>query len=113
MEVTYQETRAHLGLETQRQWSDPAIDRTTPILLGLFSWTTLAANLLRLTEPLTHRAGAWYPRQAPTFADAIALVRRQLWHATPGFSKSRPAGERREIPPSTHERLVDAVAYAA
>ena len=36
--------RTHLGVETQRQWSDLAIARTTPALLGLFSWTTLAAG---------------------------------------------------------------------
>ena len=37
LEVTFQEVRTHLGVETQRQWSDRAIARTTPILLGLFS----------------------------------------------------------------------------
>ncbi len=46
VEVTFEEVRAHLGVETQRQWSDKAIERTTPILLGLFSWVTLAAHLL-------------------------------------------------------------------
>ena len=47
LEVTFQEVRAHLGVETQRQWSDRAIARTTPALMGLFSWITLAAHLLR------------------------------------------------------------------
>ena len=42
----FQEVRTHLGMETQRQWSDLAIARTTPVLLGLFSWTTLAAHAL-------------------------------------------------------------------
>ena len=41
LEVTFQEVRTHLGVETQRQWSELAIARTTPALLGLFSWTTL------------------------------------------------------------------------
>ena len=36
-EVTFQEARAHLGVETQQQWSDLAIERTTPVLLGLYS----------------------------------------------------------------------------
>ena len=44
LEVTFQETRAHLGVETQRQWSDLAIIRTTPALLGLFSLVTLWAH---------------------------------------------------------------------
>ena len=37
LEVTFQEVRTHLGVETQRQWSDLAIARTTPVLLGLFA----------------------------------------------------------------------------
>ena len=46
MEVTYQEVRAHLGVENQRQWSNRAIAtaRATPILMGLFSWIALAAH---------------------------------------------------------------------
>jgi hypothetical protein len=35
-EVTFAVARRHLGMETQRQWSDKAIARTTPALLGLF-----------------------------------------------------------------------------
>ena len=37
----FREVRARPGVETQRQWPDRAIARTTPILRGLFSWTTL------------------------------------------------------------------------
>ena len=44
VEVTFQEARTHLGLETQRQWSDKAIARTTPCLLALFSIVTLLAG---------------------------------------------------------------------
>jgi hypothetical protein len=50
-EVPFQETRAPRGLETQRQWSDPAIQRTTPALLGLFCLLTLWAHDLD-TDPL-------------------------------------------------------------
>ena len=32
---TFQEEREHLGVETQRQWSDLAMPRPTPVLLGL------------------------------------------------------------------------------
>ena len=46
LEVTFHEVRTHLGVETQRQWSDLAIARTTPALLGLFSWTTLVVQQL-------------------------------------------------------------------
>ena len=44
IEVTFEETRAHLGVETQRQWSDLAIERTTPALFGLFSLSCLFAH---------------------------------------------------------------------
>mgnify|MGYP003378460597 CR=1 FL=1 len=44
LEVTFEEARAQLGIETQRQWSDLAIARTTPVLLGLFSLVTLFAH---------------------------------------------------------------------
>ena len=33
LEVTFEEGRAHLGIETQRQWSDLAIERSTPLAL--------------------------------------------------------------------------------
>ena len=64
-EVTFQEARTHLGMETQRQWSDLAIARTMPILLGLLSWTALAAHVLQQHHPITQRTAAWYdPPQA-------------------------------------------------
>ena len=58
LEVTFHEVRTHLGVETQRQWSDLAIARTTPALLGLFSWTTLAAHALQKRRPMTQRKAA-------------------------------------------------------
>ena len=89
-EVTYQEVRTHLGVETQRQWSDRAIARTTPVLMGLFSWVALVAHALQQDQPMTHRTAGWYAKPAPTFIDAVALVRRHLWMATESFSTSRP-----------------------
>src|SRR5215467_5892262 len=46
MEVTFEEARAHLGLETQRQWHDWAMAHTTPALLSLYAIMTLNAQLL-------------------------------------------------------------------
>lgn len=83
VEVTFQEVREHLGVETQRQWSDRAIARTTPLLLGLFSWVTMVANLLHQERPSAPRTDPWYAKTEPTFIDAIALVRRQLWSSVP------------------------------
>ena len=79
VEVTFQEARAHLGIETQRQWSDRAIARTTPALLGLLSWITLAAHLLGNRQLATPRSAAWYAKSELTFSDVIALVRHHMW----------------------------------
>ena len=113
LEVTFQEVRAHLGVETQRQWSGRAIARTTPVLMGLFSWVALAAHSLQKRHSLTHRQAAWYDKAAPTFADAIALVRRHLWIASVGFSTSPPHLDDEKVPAALYARLLDSLAYAA
>ncbi|WKN44219.1 IS701 family transposase [Tunicatimonas pelagia] len=79
VEVTFQEARAHLGVETQRQWSDLAIARTTPVLLALFAIVTLLAERLQQQEKLPIATTAWYRKKQPTFSDALACVRRHLW----------------------------------
>jgi hypothetical protein len=112
MEVTFEEARAHLGLETQRQWNDLAIGRTTPALFGLYSLVALTAHALRQTESPVVRTAAWYAKTRPTFSDALAVVRRELWSAC-HFSMSRAQSEIVEIPRSLLERLTDAVCYAA
>lgn len=88
LEVTFHEVRAHLGVETQRQWSDQAIARTTPALFGLFSLVTLAANDLTTAGTLPVAQAAWYAKTLPTFADALAVVRQDLWQQT-SFPTSR------------------------
>ena len=113
LEVTFHEVRTHLGVETQRQWSDLAIARTTPALLGLFSWTTLAAHALQKRHPMTQRKAAWYDKPSPTFVDAIALARRHLWLASEGFSLSVADPDIQELPVALYHRLVDSLAYAA
>ena len=113
LEVTFPEVRTHLGVETQRQWSDLAIARTTPVLRGLFSWITLAADLLQKRRSMTQRRAAWYDQPSPTFVDAIALVRRQLWLASEGFSRSAASLDTQELPVALYHRLVDSLAYAA
>ena len=98
LEVTFQEVRAHLGVETQRQWSDLAIARTTPVLLGLFSWVTLGAHLLGARETIPVRTAAWYEKHWPTFSDAMALVRQHLWPASEHFCMSRQPPDIVKIP---------------
>jgi hypothetical protein len=81
VEVICEEAYAHLGFETLRQWSDKAIARTTPVLLGLFSRVTLLALRLSQTDPIPVPTTAWYRQLELTFADYLALVRQHLWCA--------------------------------
>ena len=81
METTFQEARAHLRMETQRQWSHLAIKRTTPVLLSLFSIVILLAMRLQQDDSIPVQATAWYQKTEPTFSDCMLLVRRHLWEA--------------------------------
>ena len=110
VEVTFAEVRRHLGVETQRQWSDLAIARTTPALLGLFSLVTLWAGATR--GGVRPRSAAWYPKPRPTFSDALAAVRYRLWTSTT-FTTSPSRGEVAEIPRAMLEQLVLAACYPA
>jgi len=112
LEVTFQEVRAHLGVETQRQWSNLAILRTTPALLGLFSLVTLVAHARLDGQPLPVRQAAWYAKSAPTFSDTLAFVRQCLWPVTV-FSTSPSSDEVIEIPRALFDRLTDTLAFAA
>ena len=112
LEVTFHEVRAHLGVETQRQWSDRAIRRTTPALLGLFSLVTLFARARLGGQPLPIRQAAWYAKPAPTFSDTLACVRQLLWPVTV-FSTSPSSDEVIEIPRALFDRLTDSLAFAA
>ena len=99
VEVTFQEARSQLGVETQRQWSDLAIARTTPALFGLFSLVTLLAHQLDSRGQLPVHGAAWYTKQWPTFSDALAAVRYKLWHRR-DFHLSLPETDVVEIPRS-------------
>ena len=112
MEVTFEEARAHLGMETQRQWNARAIARTTPALVSLYSIVTLTAHLLIHKGAACVRSTAWYTKTRPTFADAIALVRQQLWDHL-HFSMSQQETDMIKIPRALFERFIDAVCYAA
>jgi len=112
VEVTFEEARAHLGVETQRQWSDLAIVRTTPALLGVFSLVTLFAHQMLQGQDMAVRQAAWYHKELPTFSDTLALVRQQLWPV----SISWMSGAKEDvviIPKALFERLTDTLAYAA
>jgi hypothetical protein len=112
LEVTFEEVRRHLGVETQRQWSDLAIARTTPALLGLFSLVTLLAHQ-QISQPAAiTRQAAWYKKAHPTFVDAIAMVRRELW-CHHGFCMSVHDPDLVQVPRVVWERLTSTLAYVA
>jgi hypothetical protein len=112
VEVTFEEGRAHLGLETQRQWSGQAIARTTPVLLALFSLVTVLALRLspdgRIPVPVT----VWYHKAEPTFSDCLALVRRHLWR-TRYLVNSTPEAESMQFPQDALDLLIHGLPLAA
>ena len=112
LEVTFHEARTSLGVETQRQWSDMAIARTTPALLGLFSLVTLIAQPLVENGMPPTRQAAWYDKAVPTFADTLALVRQHLWPTA--FSKTSVfETDMVKIPRVVLDRFATTLAYAA
>lgn len=112
IEVTFAEVRRHLGVETQRQWSDPAIARTTPALLGLFSLIALWANELYGTSPPAPAAASWYPKPLSTFSDALAAVRRELW-AGRGLQTSSQIQDVAKLSAEIFNSLINVACYAA
>ena len=110
VEVTFQEVRAHLGVETQRQWNDWAILRTTPALLGLFSLVTLMAHQLTQRGKLPVRQAAWYVKRLPTFSDALAAVRHHLWRH-PYFPTSLGKTDIQQRAHLVLKRYTDALCY--
>ena len=112
IEVTFAEVRRHLGVETQRQWTDRAIARTTPMLLGLFSLVTLLADDIQHTDTIVARSARWYAKATVTFSDALAAIRRQLW-ADETFAMSRPDRHRQKSRDEILDRLIDLACYAA
>ncbi len=79
LEVTFEEAREHLGMETQRQWSDLAIARTTPVLLGLYSIVTAITFRLAQDEEIPIQNTAWYHKEKGTFSDCLFMVRCHIW----------------------------------
>ncbi len=88
--MTFQETRTHLGVETQRQWSDLAIQRTMPVLMGMFSLCGLVAKTYFQQGRLTPKTWAWYRKQEVTFSDIMAVIRRNIWTSKYLNSQSSP-----------------------
>jgi hypothetical protein len=112
IEVTFEETRAHLGIETQRQWSDKAIARTTPCLMSLLSLVCLFAIEMLKNQSLPVQSTTWYNKKfEATLSDIMAFVRRSIW-VKKYFNDSRFDGEYMKIRPEQWEGLLDQLARA-
>jgi DDE superfamily endonuclease len=101
-----------LIVESQRQWSDLAIARATPVLFGLFSLVRLLAHHRWGGVGFKVRQAAWYEKSLPTFSDALAEVGRALWSGT-SFQTSCSEREILEVPRVWLERRTDALYCAA
>jgi hypothetical protein len=110
IEVTFEELRAHLGFETQRQWSDKAIERTTPCLFGIFSLVVAMAKVLH-PETLPVRQSSWYLKEEATFIDALAAVRIDLWRSQ-NCGTSAQEADMLLIPQATLGSLLEAACYS-
>ena len=84
IEVTFEETKGLLGLETTRHWCRQSVLRVTPLIFGLFTVVTLIWNRLPSCRRLTCRDSRTpcYPKRVPTFADALFAIRHELWEQT-------------------------------
>jgi hypothetical protein len=111
METTVEERRAHLGLETPRQWSDLAIERTPPCPFGLYAGTALLAQALYPNGNIPVQTTAWYGTSHATCADVLAAVRQHIW-GTFRYSTSAHAPDLVGISRAELSRLVQAVCYA-
>jgi hypothetical protein len=112
VEVTFEETRRHLGIETNRQWSNKAIARTTPCLFGLFSLVAIVAQELEQKGKLKIREAVWYQKQVATFSDAMGCVGQHLWEWQ-SFQTSRAEFEIIKIPRSYLECLTDTLCFVS
>ena len=109
IEVTFEETRRHLGVETQRPWTPKAIARTTPRLLAMFSLVCLMVYPWRDRWPILPRSSAWSLQSHATFSDCLALVRRTIW-AEDNDVNSTPDQEPILISPRRLEALLNQLA---
>ena len=99
-------------METQRQWSDLAIARTTPCLLGLFSLVTLLGKQLAPQARRAIATSAWYRKPRPTFSDTLAAMRREIWREQ-GFVTSRTPSNVQKLRPTLRDGIIYALCHAA
>lgn len=78
IETTFEEVRAHVGLETAENYCENAVKRTVPALLGLFSIIAVWFRKQWQLEPPKLQRAPWYRKTEPTFSDALCAIRLDL-----------------------------------
>ena len=74
VEVTFEEVRAHLGVETQRQWSDAGESEYNAIIIWVVFRALLSLHIIyKLIFICLVRQTSWYSKHLPSFSDALAL----------------------------------------
>jgi len=90
IEVTFQEMRSYVGLETTRGRSERTVLRVAPSLFGLYTIVACWYAQLPVRQRREHGV-EWIGKSDVTFSDAITAVRRWLWQewifAIPGHSR--------------------------
>lgn len=77
-EVTHRDVREHLGMETQRQWSDLSISRSTPLLFACYSLVFLIAHRMHQESPIETTQASWYQKEEPAFSDLMTGIRKMI-----------------------------------
>jgi hypothetical protein len=108
LEVTFEESRRHLGMETQRQWSDKAIERTTPIILASFSIITVIGIDIWKKCGISPQKTSWYKKNHLTFSDVLSSVREPLVR----WKLISLLGKKSELTKINLKKLIDEMAAA-
>jgi hypothetical protein len=112
IEVTFQETRQHLGLATPRNRKDKSVLRTVPCLLGLFSVICLLQERQSRRRIVAPQIYPWYHKRQLTFSDALAAARRLLWQQTV-FAELDQHEALKKLPRKLRDNLLDQLSLAA
>ena len=78
LETTFQEAREHLGLETLRNWSEKAVKRSVPFLLGLYSLIVVWFALHVEQPERFPLERPWYKKPSVTFSDMLSAARGDI-----------------------------------
>lgn len=112
IEVTFHESKQHLGLATPRNRKDKSVLRTAPCLLGLYSVVSILFHRHAGGKTPKPYSFPWHSKSQITFSDALAGVRRLLWEQTV-FSESDQHGALEKLPRTLRQTLLDQLSRAA